>query len=446
MKAINRIWKLTGMALSILIGISACRGKAGKADLDEFSRHQLIKWNRALTQVMITDVLTPPVCSRAYAYPNIAAYEALVPAYAGKTSFANKLNGYNGLQLPRPDKDSISFSIGSIIAFSTVAQKMVFNSEAVLDLEADYLQALDSIGVDQDLKQRSVNYGRAVGTSVLLWASKDGYLERNSHPAYIVTKEPGRWIPTPPDYMDAIEPNWHRLRPFILDSASLFRPPAPVAFDSSAGSPFMKQTLEVYNAVKNQQSTEKEMALFWDCNPNISVTQGHVMYFQQKISPGGHWMHIATATCQREDYPEIQTAEILSALAITIADGFISCWEAKYHYNKIRPETVINHYIDRDWRPLLQTPYFPEYPSGHSVVSSAAAAVLTKLVKENYAYTDSTEVDFGLKPRQFSSFVAAANEASISRLYGGIHFRDAIVNGQEEGRKIAAMALQKLFP
>lgn len=208
----------------------------------------------------------------------------------------------------------------------------------------------------------------------------------------------------------------------------------------------MKQNEEVYLAVKNQQPEEKAMALFWDCNPNISVTQGHVMYFMQKISPGGHWMHIASSSCQRENFNEMQTAEILSKLAITIADSFISCWEAKYHYNKIRPETIINHYIDKDWRPLLQTPYFPEYPSGHSVVSSAAAAILTSLIRDNYAFTDSTEVDFGLPPRKFNSFNAAANEASISRLYGGIHFRDAIVNGQEEGREIAALALQKFQP
>lgn len=444
MKGINKTWRLFWITSSFLFSLAACQEKASPAALQRFSQHQLTQWNRALTQVMITDVLTPPVCSRAYAYPNIAAYEALVPAYPGKLSLAQTLNGFNGVQLSSTNKDSVNFSVGSIIAFSTVAQKMVFNSEAVQELEARYLHALDSIGIDQDLKQRSVDYGRAVGKSILDWAGKDGYLERNSHPAYIVTKAAGRWIPTPPDYMDAIEPNWHRIRPFILDSASQFRPPAPVAFDSSAGSPFMQQTQEVYLAVKQQQSPEKEIAQFWDCNPNISVTQGHVMYFQQKISPGGHWMHIATATCQREGYSEMQTAEILSRLAITIADSFISCWEAKYQYNKIRPETVINHYIDRDWRPLLQTPSFPEYPSGHSVVSSAAAVVLTKMVSDQYGFTDSTEVDFGLRPRQFSSFVAAANEASISRLYGGIHFRDAIENGQVEGRKIAAMALKKM--
>lgn len=446
MKVFNKAGILTCIALAFLVTFSGCRQKASPVDLQAFSSHQLEKWNRALTHVMITDVLTPPVCSRAYAYPNIAAYEALVPAYPGKQSYSGRLNGYTGLNLAIPGKDSVNFSISSIIAFSTVAQKMVFNSEAVLDLETDYLQALDSLGIDQGLKQRSVEYGRGVGKTILDWAGKDGYLERNSNPAYIVTKEAGRWIPTPPDYMDAIEPNWHTIRPFLLEAAHQFRPPAPVPFDSSAGSAFMHQNEEVYLAVKKLQPEEKAMALFWDCNPNISVTQGHVMYFMQKISPGGHWMHIASSSCQRENFNEMQTAEILSKLAITIADSFISCWEAKYHYNKIRPETIINHYIDKDWRPLLQTPYFPEYPSGHSVVSSAAAVILTSLIRDNYAFTDSTEVDFGLQPRKFGSFNAAADEASISRLYGGIHFRDAIINGQEEGRKIASLALQKFQP
>ena len=127
-----------------------------------------------------------------------------------------------------------------------------------------------------------------------------------------------------------------------------------------------------------------------------------------------------------------------------MADGFKSCWEAKFHYNTIRPETVINRYINKDWRPLLQTPPFPEYPSGHSVVSGAASTVLSSLINPSYKFIDSTEVPFGMPARTFESFNAAASEASISRLYGGIHFLPALNNGLIEGRLVAELLLTKL--
>ncbi|ULQ51304.1 vanadium-dependent haloperoxidase [Flavihumibacter fluvii] len=429
------------MQATILTG---CHTATSKNDYAQFSGDQLVKWNKDLTQVVITDVLTPPVCSRVYAYSNIAAYEALLPAYPGTTSYANKLNCLQAIKPPDGDVKGYDFAISGIIAFSTVAQKLVFNSEAILDLEAEYLEALGSYGLDEKIQERSVQYGREVGQQIIEWATKDGYLQRNSHPAYIVTKATGRWVPTPPDYMDAVEPNWNTLRPFTLDSAAQFRPAPPIPFDTIKGSAYYQMVMEVYDAAKKPAASHIDVAKFWDCNPNISVTQGHVTYFQQKISPAGHWIHVAGSICEKEQYDLVKTAGILSKVAIAIADGFISCWEAKYHYNTIRPETVINKYIDKDWRPLLQTPPFPEYPSGHSVISGAASSVLTTLVRDNYAYTDSTELPFGMPSRQFKSFNEAANEASISRLYGGIHFTPALNNGLEEGRKIAQHALGKL--
>jgi hypothetical protein len=174
------------------------------------------------------------------------------------------------------------------------------------------------------------------------------------------------------------------------------------------------------------------------------VTQGHVTYFQQKISPAGHWLNIASSVLQAKKAPMAESAKVLSTLAIAIADGFINCWEAKFHYNTIRPETIINRYIDKDWRPLLQTPPFPEYPSGHSVVSGASSLVLTKMLGDNYAYTDSTELPFGIPPRSYKSFYDAAREASISRLYGGIHYLPALNNGLEEGMKIGEHVLARL--
>ena len=130
--------------------------------------------------------------------------------------------------------------------------------------------------------------------------------------------------------------------------------------------------------------------------------------------------------------------------AATLMDAFISCWDEKYRSSRIRPETVINRYIDPKWQPLLQTPPFPEYTSGHSVVSTAVSEILTYLLGDNFAFRDDTEVIFDLPVRDFRSFRQASEEAAISRLYGGIHYRDAIVNGQEQGRAIGGFIIEKL--
>ena len=423
------------------IFIAGCSSNHDQQSLDKFFREQLIASNHNLTKVVISDVLTPPVCSRVYAYTNIAAHEALS---GGKSSYAGKLNGLKNVPAPEGKANDYYLPLSSIIAFCTVAEKVVFNNEAVKKMEEDFLSEVEQFDIDQEVYERSVKYGRTVGGFIIDWASKDGYLQRNSFPSYIVTKENWRWQPTPPDYSDAVEPNWHTLRPFILDSSSQFRPDIPELLDTNKTSSYYKYALEVYNAVRNQDSERVEIAKFWDCNPNISVTKGHVTYFQQKISPGGHWLNIASSILKEKNVSMEKSTEVLSTLSIAIADGFINCWEAKFHYNTIRPETIINRYIDKDWRPLLQTPPFPEYPSGHSVVSGASSVILTNIFGDNYSYTDSTEVPFGMPARKYTSFNEAAREASISRLYGGIHYLPALNNGLEEGKKIGEYVLSKL--
>jgi hypothetical protein len=218
----------------------------------------------------------------------------------------------------------------------------------------------------------------------------------------------------------------------------------PTVFDTIPTSPFYKESFEVYQIVKNLTKEQLEIAQFWDCNPNQSYTKGHVTFFHQKISPGGHWMGIASTVCRKKRLNLIETSEVFTTTAIALYDGFISCWDEKYKSNHIRPETYIEKYIDPQWDPILQTPPFPEYTSGHSVISNAAATMLTSLLGDNIAFTDSTEVEFGLPARHFNSFYHAAGEAAISRLYGGIHFRPSIENGSRQGHKLGEFVAAKL--
>jgi len=425
--------------------LAACKRKTDAAGFEHLCSDELQQCNTKLTQIIISDVLSPPVCSRIYAYCNIAAYEALVPSDStgAYRSLANKLNGLQ--PLPQPARNSkYSFAVAAAISFTTVAQKLVFNGDAVKEMEAAYLHQLDSLHLDQGLIDSSVSYGRAVGNFILAWAGKDGYLQRNSYVGYIVTKQPGRWVPTPPDYMDAVEVNWKTLRPFLLDSASQFRPDPPIKYDTTKGSAFYDQCYQVYDAVANPKIGDSATAWYWDDNPNTSVTDGHITYFQQKNSPPGHWIHIACSVAQKEKYDVLKTASLLSQTAIALFDAFISCWEAKYYYNYVRPETFINRYIDKNWVPLIQTPPFPEYPSGHSTISSSAAVVLTRFAGDSYAFIDSSEVPYGRPVRVFKSFYEASDQASISRMYGGIHFLNALNAGRSMGRAIGNFVVTKL--
>jgi hypothetical protein len=201
---------------------------------------------------------------------------------------------------------------------------------------------------------------------------------------------------------------------------------------------------QVYETGKQLSPEQKQIANFWDCNPFKMNTAGHVMYATKKISPGGHWLGITGIATRQKKADLMETVEAYTRVSLALADGFISCWDEKYRSDRIRPETAINEHLDKNWVPLLQTPPFPEYPSGHSVISTAAAVVLTELYGKAFAYTDSTEMAFGLAPRKFSSFHQAAAEAAISRLYGGIHFMSAITNGATEGRQVGEFVVAKL--
>jgi hypothetical protein len=244
--------------------------------------------------------------------------------------------------------------------------------------------------------------------------------------------------------MDAIEPHWNKIRCFALDSSQQFTPLPPTPFSVDRKSQFFKEAEEVYLMGKNLSNEQRQIASFWDCNPFVMNVKGHVMFATKKISPGGHWMNITRVACKKTNTDFVKATEAYARVAISLMDGFISCWDEKYRSRLIRPESYINQYIDEDWTPLLQTPPFPEYTSGHSMISGASAVALTNLFGDNFAFTDSTEIEFGLTARSFSSFYAAAEEAAISRMYGGIHYRPAVDIGMSEGRALGNFIVQKI--
>jgi hypothetical protein len=432
------------MLLLITSSMLSCQDPVKQQEaLDQFFKTQLPEWNRKLTGVIVADIFTPPVASRIYAYPNIAAYEVLRHMQPELfKSLSGRLRDLPALDIEVDEK--VYLPLAGMVAFTTVAQALVYNGPRVQQLEQEFLEDVRALGLSKNRLKASSELGRQVGQHVLDWAHRDGYNERTALSGYTVTPDPSRWHPTPPDYMDAIEPHWNTIRPFMLDSANQFSVHAPTSFDTIPGSSFYEETMQVYPVVNQLDEEQLAIAKFWDCNPNISYTQGHVMYFEQQISPGGHWVHITAQVLEAENLSLVESALVLAKVSVTLADAFISCWDEKYSSSLVRPETYINRYIDQDWKPVLQTPAFPEHTSGHSVASASAAYMLTHLFGNNYSFIDSTEVPFGLPTRHFNSFIEASEEAAISRLYGGIHYRPAITSGINQGRAVAKLAIKRL--
>ncbi|NRB58824.1 MAG: vanadium-dependent haloperoxidase [Winogradskyella sp.] len=399
-----------------------------------------------LTQVMIHDIFSPPVASRIYAYPNIAAYETLNQNNASYRSLNGQLND---LTLNPPENADVpNLKLASIVAYLDVAKELVFSKDSITKYRDSLYKEWDDINSKEFNIAKS--YGREISQQIIAWMNKDNYAETRTMPDYnIYTNDPSQWEPTPPAYMKGIEPHWNKIRPFVLDSAAQFKPKKHPKFSLEEGSAFYQELIDVYNVTNNIRAKgdnceEIQIARFWDCNPFVSVNKGHFMFAEKKITPGAHWIGICKIACKDTNSDYQKTIFAYTKTSIAIADAFISCWDEKYRSNLIRPETLINKHIDTDWSPILQTPPFPEYTSGHSVVSGASSEALTDIFGDNFSFDDTTELPYGLPMRRFKSFRLAAQEAAVSRLYGSIHYKAAVEVGVEQGIGVGNLVNSKL--
>jgi len=399
---------------------------------------------KQVTDVIVHDIFSPPVASRIYTYMTVAAYEAALPGFPEYATLGGQLNGLDSI--PKPDATKpINFEIAAVYSALKVGRTLVFSEDKMDAFIAELNKKYAECGVPEEVLQNSMQYGHIVADHVIQWSGKDNYKQSRSFPKYtILADDPATWKPTPPAYMDAVEPHWKTIRTFVLDSAGQFKPEPPTAFSIDKSSKFYREAMEVYTVGKNLTEEQRAIASFWDCNPFVMNVKGHVMFATKKISPGGHWMNITNVACRKAKASFMPSAEAYVRVALSLNEGFISCWDEKYRSRLIRPESYINQYIDENWVPLLQTPPFPEHTSGHSVISSASAVTLTRIFGDNFAFTDSTEIEFGMPARSFTSFNQASEEAAISRLYGGIHYRPAVEQGIIEGRAVGHFIADKI--
>lgn len=433
--------KLFWVVLSVGCLSSCKENTTYKASLEDPEIYQASV--KQLTDVIVHDIFSPPIASRIYAYSNIAAFEVLAQCNADTLrSLANQVNGFTA---PPPPAEEIHARLASIHAFLTVGKALIFSEKKMDDFREKLYSRLEEEGLPSGLQDRSIAYGELVAKHVLAWANEDNYKQTRTFPKYTISTEEFKWKPTPPDYMEGIEPHWNKIRTLVMDSARQFLPVPPLELTMDKSSPFYAELKEVYEVGKNLNEEQTNIAKFWDCNPYVSHHRGHAMFATKKITPGGHWMGIAAIASRKVDADFETTVEAFTRTSIALFDGFISCWDEKWRSIVIRPETLINQYMDEEWAPLLQTPPFPEYTSGHSVISRAAAVTLTDFYGDNFTFEDTTEMEYGLPVRNFTSFLQASEEAAISRMYGGIHYRMAIENGMDQGHRIGEHVVKNLL-
>ncbi|WP_439490474.1 vanadium-dependent haloperoxidase [Algoriphagus sp.] len=397
--------------------------------------HYLTEAQKRITEVIIHDIFSPPVAARIYSYASLAAYEVAAAVDNDYESLLGQLNGSEKVNFSPSEK--VYPPLASLAAYYYVGTGLIFSEDMMNEHRDATFASLKKKGIPEDVFEASVAFGKEIGDVIKAYSSKDNYHQSRSFPKFTVTGKEGTWQPTPPAYMEAIEPHWNKIRTFVMDSASQFKPLPPPPFSTDPDSEFYKVAMEVYEADKRATKEQKDIAFFWDCNPYKMNVKGHVMFAEKKITPGGHWMSIASIASKAAGRDWKGTAEAMAMTGISLNEAFISCWDEKYRSNVIRPETYINQHIDEQWVPLLQTPPFPEHSSGHSVASAASAYTLAQLFGDEFHIVDSSEVAYGLPIREFDSFSQAAEEAALSRFYGGIHYRPAIEYGIDEGRELA---------
>jgi PAP2 superfamily len=428
-----------GLAVTLAGLLSVARaGEITSPPTESFPATVAVAWFDLLYDVVKAEHVTPPQAARLYGLAAVAFYEAVVPGSLTHRSLVGQLNEL--VTVPQPERfrrhhwPTVANSVLPSLIRTLLPAASQASLEAIMALEGAFATAFQD-GMRPSVYARSVSHGRAVAEAIAAWAATDGLSTLNDC-AYTPPTGPGLWQPTPPAFApEPLQPCWGQLRPMVLPSGEACSPPAQPPYAEEQASAFYTQAFTVYHTSQTLTSEQQTVAHYWADNPGATGT------------PPGHWIAIMSQLARHDDLSLMAAAEGFVRVGLAVADAFISCWHTKYVYNLLRPVTYIQQHIDPAWLPLLSTPNFPEYTSGHSVQSAAAAAVLTAMFGVR-SFTDTLHLDhdlpLSLEPRTFSSFEEAAEEAAISRVYGGIHYPFSSANGLLQGHCIGQVVTDRV--
>ncbi|MEQ8576432.1 MAG: phosphatidic acid phosphatase, partial [Fulvivirga sp.] len=289
-----------------------------------------------LTDVIVHDIFSPPVASRIYTYPSVGAYEILAAKDSSYKSLAGQLNGLTPIP---PVPDNVNHEIAAIQTMLLLGKTLIFSEDKMDEFINEWHAELEAQGWSGEGKEATLAYADAVKKHILDWADMDNYKQTRTFEKFTVKEDVSRWQPTPPAYIEAIEPHWSKIRTFVIDSASQFTPEPPTEFSIDENSQFFKEVKQVYDVKQSLTPEQSEIASFWDCNPYVMNVHGHVMFATKKVTPGGHWIGIVKTVCKQTDASLMKSASAYVLTSLALVDGFISCWDEKYRSNLIRPET-----------------------------------------------------------------------------------------------------------
>jgi len=431
--------------MPLVLLAAGCTEKGVQTDLKYFDSQALYcKTVKKLNDVVLENNFPPMIATRNYVYASIAAFECIAAGDDNYISLAGQIKHMP--QMPKPEKGTdIDYCLAALLAFTKVGNAVTFPEGSMMGYYNNLLKIADSIHMSDARLKSTTAFSDTIVTAILNWSKKDNYARLRTAERYTVRYDvAGRWIPTPPMYGPAVEPHWKEMRTMVMDSCSQFRPIPPPGFDpKNKNSNYYKAMMEVKTIGENLTEEQKHIADFWDDNPFKLNVVGHVNFVTKKFSPPGHWMNIVGIGAKAANADFKTTVAAYAETAIALYEAFISCWDEKFRSNYVRPETEINK-IDDNWHPYIQTPPFPSYTSGHATNSAAAAEVMTHWFGDKLSFTDTSLLEFGIKNREIKSFRSAAEEAAMSRLYGGIHYRFDNDNGAAAGKKLGEFIVSRL--
>jgi len=395
-----------------------------------YAQNIIVESNQVLVKTIMDDLFSPPVASRIHLYANVAAYEV----YASRDPSIKSFSKFSHLLPISAPSQKIDYDIAATVAFVKTGLTFIYTE----DYFNAFLTEKEKLWAKKDkvLVNNSITYGQGVAKQIIEWSKGDNYGYTRTLQRYVLTDTLGAWKPTPPEYHRGLEPNWYLMRQIVLPADSFIPYKHHDYYSEDKNSRCYKLMDSVYQKRKNISQEEIDIANYWDCNPVTTISKGHVMYVEKKPTPLGHWMKITGQTIRMKKLTSQQASIVYTRVCAAAYDAFINCWNVKYKLNTIRPETYIHRNIDPEFKPIIETPPFPEYTSGHSTVSASVATILDYSFPKIGKFTDSSQIVLGMKPRSFTSFRQAANEASISRFYGGIHIMTALKEGERMGKVI----------
>lgn len=369
----------------------------------------VLDWNATLLNAVAADATAPPVAARNMAMVHVAIYDAVNAIDQTHSDY------YVDALAP----EGASREAAAAAAAHRILVNLYPTQIAAFDKQLELSLAEVADGQSEN---DGVALGQFVAEQILDWRSTDG---SSNVVEYSPGTEPGDWQPTPPGFLPELLAQWSNVTPFAMTSTDQFRPDGPPALDSAEYAAEVNQVKELGSIDSTTRTADQtEIANFWADGPGT-------------FTPPGHWNQIAEYVALAQGNTLSENARLFALLNIAEADAAIAAWDAKYEYDLWRPVTAIQQadtddnpdtIADLNWEPLLVTPPFPEYVSGHSTFSGAASAVLTSFFDDNVNFTTGSLSTPGIS-REFNSFSEAAEEAGMSRIYGGIHFP----SGNEDG-------------